>query len=96
VAAEFKKLRVIVGKTGWPAEHEAMDFLEARLRSHLPSPLAGEGGGASPPGEGCLANPERERRGEDPLTPDPSPRDPLGQQLSESEPGEGSQAGGRS
>jgi hypothetical protein len=32
VAAEFAKLRVIVGKTGGPAEHEAMDFLEGRLR----------------------------------------------------------------
>jgi hypothetical protein len=31
VAAEFKKLRVIVAKTGGPAEFEAMDFLEARL-----------------------------------------------------------------
>jgi hypothetical protein len=32
VAAEFARLRVIVGKTGGPAEHEAMDFLDARLR----------------------------------------------------------------
>lgn len=32
VAAEFKKLRVIVAKTGGPAEHEAMDLLEAKLR----------------------------------------------------------------
>ena len=32
VAAEFAKLRVIVVKTGGPAEHEAMDFLDARLR----------------------------------------------------------------
>ena len=32
VAAEFAELRVIVGKTGGPAEHEAMDFLESRLR----------------------------------------------------------------
>jgi hypothetical protein len=32
VAAEFAKLRVIVGKTGGPAEHEAMDLLEAKLR----------------------------------------------------------------
>jgi hypothetical protein len=32
VAAEFKKLRVIVGKTGGPAEHAAMDLLEAKLR----------------------------------------------------------------
>ena len=32
VAAEFKKLRVIVGKTGGPDEHTAMDLLEARLR----------------------------------------------------------------
>jgi hypothetical protein len=31
VAAEFRKLRVIVTKTGGPAEFEAMDFLEARL-----------------------------------------------------------------
>lgn len=28
VAAEFRKLRVIVEKTGGPAEHEAMSFLE--------------------------------------------------------------------
>jgi hypothetical protein len=33
VAAEFAKLRVIVGKTGGPAEHAAMDFLEERLRA---------------------------------------------------------------
>jgi uncharacterized protein len=33
VAAEFQKLRVIVGKTGGPAEHEAMDLLEAKLRA---------------------------------------------------------------
>lgn len=32
IAAEFRKLRVIVGKTGGPAEHEAMDLLESRLR----------------------------------------------------------------
>jgi hypothetical protein len=32
IAAEFAKLRVIVEKTGGPAEHEAMAFLEARLR----------------------------------------------------------------
>ena len=32
VAAEFRKLRVIVGKTGGPAEHAAMDLLEAKLR----------------------------------------------------------------
>ena len=32
VAAEFARLRVVVGKTGGPAEHEAMDFLESRLR----------------------------------------------------------------
>jgi hypothetical protein len=32
VAAEFKKLRVIVGKTGGPDEHQAMDLLEAKLR----------------------------------------------------------------
>jgi hypothetical protein len=32
VAAEFRKYRVIVGKTGGPAEREAMDLLEARLR----------------------------------------------------------------
>ena len=31
VAAEFKKLRAIVGKTGGPAEHAAMDLLEAKL-----------------------------------------------------------------
>lgn len=31
VAAEFRKLRVIVGKTGGPDEHAAMDLLEARL-----------------------------------------------------------------
>jgi hypothetical protein len=32
VHAEFAKLRVIVGKTGGPAEFAAMDLLEARLR----------------------------------------------------------------
>ncbi|HEY1188068.1 MAG TPA: DUF447 domain-containing protein [Gemmata sp.] len=32
VAAEFAKLRVIVGKTGGPGEHQAMDLLEAKLR----------------------------------------------------------------
>ncbi|MCE9560715.1 MAG: DUF447 family protein [Planctomycetes bacterium] len=32
VVADFKKLRVIVGKTGGPAEHAAMDLLEAKLR----------------------------------------------------------------
>jgi len=32
VAAEFKKLRVIVGKTGGPDEHAAIDLLEAKLR----------------------------------------------------------------
>ncbi|HEV3439675.1 MAG TPA: DUF447 domain-containing protein [Gemmata sp.] len=32
VAAEFRKFRVIVGKTGGPAEHEAMDLLESKLR----------------------------------------------------------------
>ncbi|MFO0823789.1 MAG: DUF447 family protein [Gemmataceae bacterium] len=32
IAAEFKRLRVIVGKTGGPAEHVAMDLLEAKLR----------------------------------------------------------------
>lgn len=31
VAAEYQKFRVIVGKTGGPAEHEAMDLLEAKL-----------------------------------------------------------------
>jgi hypothetical protein len=40
VAAEFARLRVIVGKTGGPAEHEAMEFLESRLRQ------AAAGGGA--------------------------------------------------
>jgi hypothetical protein len=35
VAAEFAKLRVVVGKTGGPAEHKAMDFLEARLREAM-------------------------------------------------------------
>ena len=33
VSAEFAKLRVIVGKTGGPTEHEAMDLLEAHLRA---------------------------------------------------------------
>jgi hypothetical protein len=33
VAAEFQKLRVIVDKTGGPAELEAMAFLEAHLRA---------------------------------------------------------------
>ena len=32
VATEFAKLRVIVSKTGGPAEHAAMDLLEAKLR----------------------------------------------------------------
>lgn len=32
IAAEFKKLRVIVGKTGGPDEEAAMDLLEAKLR----------------------------------------------------------------
>ena len=32
IAAEFMKLRVIVTKTGGPAEFEAMDFLDARLQ----------------------------------------------------------------
>lgn len=36
VAAEFKKLRVIVDKTGGPAETEAMTFLEGRLREASP------------------------------------------------------------
>jgi hypothetical protein len=31
VAAEFRKLRVIVGKTGGPDEHAAMDLLEGKL-----------------------------------------------------------------
>lgn len=31
VAAEFRKLRVVVGKTGGPAEHAAMDLLDAHL-----------------------------------------------------------------
>ena len=35
IAAEFRKLRVIVTKTGGPAETEAMDFLEARLRAEV-------------------------------------------------------------
>src|SRR5262245_35229959 len=33
VATEFRKLRVIVGKTGGPDEHTAMDLLEAKLRA---------------------------------------------------------------
>jgi hypothetical protein len=32
VAAEFRKLRLIVAKTGGPEEHAAMDLLEAKLR----------------------------------------------------------------
>lgn len=32
VRSEFAKLRVIVGKTGGPDEHTAMDMLEAKLR----------------------------------------------------------------
>jgi hypothetical protein len=32
VATEFRKLRVIVGKTGGAAEHTAMDLIEAKLR----------------------------------------------------------------
>ena len=52
VAAEFQKLRVIVGKTGGAAEHAAMDFLDSRLAAFSPSPLEGEGRGASPRGGG--------------------------------------------
>lgn len=37
VTVEFKKLRVIVTKTGGPAEFEAMDFLEARLHAGVPA-----------------------------------------------------------
>jgi uncharacterized protein len=33
VAAEFRRLRVIVGKTGGPDEHTAMNLLEAKLRA---------------------------------------------------------------
>ena len=33
VATEFQKLRVIVEKTGGPAEHAAMELLEAKLRA---------------------------------------------------------------
>ena len=33
VAAEYKKLRVVVEKTGGPAEFEAMDFLDQHLRA---------------------------------------------------------------
>ena len=33
VAAEYRKLRVIVEKTGGPVEFEAMDFLERHLRA---------------------------------------------------------------
>lgn len=32
IADEFKKLRMIVGKTGGPDEHAAMDLLEVKLR----------------------------------------------------------------
>ena len=32
IAAEFRKFRVIVGKTGGPDEHAAMDLLERKLR----------------------------------------------------------------
>ncbi|MBY0456078.1 MAG: DUF447 family protein, partial [Gemmataceae bacterium] len=32
VAAEFARLRVIVGKTGGPDEHAALDLLDAKLR----------------------------------------------------------------
>jgi hypothetical protein len=35
VAAEFAKLRVVVGKTGGPAEQEAMEFLDTRLREAM-------------------------------------------------------------
>jgi uncharacterized protein len=40
IAAEYRKLRVIVDKTGGPDEHEAMSFLEA----HLARSNAGEPG----------------------------------------------------
>jgi uncharacterized protein len=33
IAAEFQRLRVIVAKTGGPAEHEAMDSLESKLKA---------------------------------------------------------------
>jgi hypothetical protein len=33
VEAEFRKFRVIVDKTGGPAECEAMSFLESRLQA---------------------------------------------------------------
>lgn len=35
VATEFQKFRVIVDKTGGPAEHEAMAFLEERFRAEV-------------------------------------------------------------
>jgi hypothetical protein len=44
VAGEYRKLRVIVGKTGGPAEHAAMDFLQAHL-DRAARPVA-EGAGA--------------------------------------------------
>jgi|SRR5579883_905453 len=40
VEAEYRKLRVIVDKTGGPAEFEAMAFLETHLAQH---PRGGEG-----------------------------------------------------
>ena len=32
--AEFQKLRVVVDKTGGPAEHEGMTFLEGKWAAH--------------------------------------------------------------
>jgi hypothetical protein len=46
VAAEFRKLRVVVGKTGGPAEREAMDLLDGHLAASSPPP----GRGRSPEG----------------------------------------------
>ena len=41
VPAEFRKLRVIVDKTGGPAEREAMAFLEGEWARHRAAAEAG-------------------------------------------------------
>jgi len=88
VAAEFKKLRVIVGKTGGPAEHAAMDFLEARLRAFLTSDtgpagmVPGQSVGTSPPfppregGPGGLGGSELGSPGGRANVVNPSPQPP--------------------
>jgi len=66
IDAEFKKLRVIVEKTGDSAEFEAMAVLEDRWASFVPLPPGGEGLGV----RGTLANPT-------PIPPPPCPSPPV-------------------